>query len=89
MTDTSITTSLLNVKGNVSEKARRGVAKWSKLMGQSPYFANDILQQLTAVEMTVTEQAGERGKKQAQMVFELDVTEGTLLSLFVHFLFWR
>lgn len=77
MTEASITASFLNVKGNVSEEARKGVAEWSKIMCKSPYFANDIVQQLKTVEMTVADQEGEPDRKQAQMVFELDVTEGT------------
>ncbi|KAI0092117.1 HotDog domain-containing protein [Irpex rosettiformis] len=74
---TKITVSFLEAKGNISEAAKNGVAEWSKVMCKAPYFANDILQNLEVIEMNIIEGGDElgTGKKQAQMVFELDVTE--------------
>ncbi|KAI0690852.1 HotDog domain-containing protein [Cytidiella melzeri] len=72
MAGRSIATSLLNVRGNVSDDARNAMAKWSNFMCDTHYFGNDMVQRLVAVEMNVSEVDD---RKKAKMVFELDVTE--------------
>jgi hypothetical protein len=81
MATNPIAAAFLQVKGNVSSEARKAVAEWSKLMCQTQYFGNNLVQRLTAVEMTVTGDQEGSSWKQACMVFDLDVTEGLSFML--------
>lgn len=80
MDEDAITASFLDAKGNVSEQARNGLVKWLKIMSKAPFFANDILQNLAVVEVNILNKVDEPGKKEVQMVYELDVTEGASRS---------
>ena len=68
--------SLSNVKGNVPDEDKRQLARWYAGAVERQGFARDIAKRLEATEMSVYDKAEEPGKKEARLVFELDVQEG-------------
>ncbi|KAI0702869.1 HotDog domain-containing protein [Cytidiella melzeri] len=67
--------SLRTVEGSVSQDVKDTVATWATRFGKENLFGNSISARLEATEMAVYEPVDEPDKKQARIVFEIDVTE--------------
>ena len=63
-------------KGNIPQKDKDELAEWFSGATERQGFARSIAKRLEATEMNVYEKPEEPGKKEAKLVFELDVTEG-------------
>ncbi|THG97003.1 hypothetical protein EW026_g4925 [Hermanssonia centrifuga] len=65
-----------SAKGNVPQSIKDSLAEWYSGAADLHRFAAPIARRLEATEMSVYDKTEEPGKKEAKMVFEIDVTEG-------------
>ncbi|PSR78328.1 hypothetical protein PHLCEN_2v7450 [Hermanssonia centrifuga] len=64
-----------SAKGNVPQSIKDSLAEWYSGAADLHRFAAPIARRLEATEMSVYDKTEEPGKKEAKMVFEIDVTE--------------
>lgn len=74
---TPLADSMRTAKGNASPETRDMLAKWWASLSPTAGFAQPICDRLHATEMVMADHALP-GKKDAKVVFEIDVREGML-----------
>ena len=77
-TNPPFVTSLRSATGNVSQDSKDALAKAYGAMIQKRGFANAIASRLEATELDVLEKPEEKAKREAKVVFEIDVTDGAI-----------
>lgn len=73
---TPLLVSIHTAKGNIPQDARDALAEWYAGATERQGFAKAIAKRLETTEMSVHDKSEEPGKKEARMVFEIDVKEG-------------
>lgn len=74
--ETLLGPTMRSAKGNVPQSIKDSLAEWYSGAAELQRFAAPIARRLEATEMSVYDKTEEPGKKEAKMVFEIDVTEG-------------
>lgn len=72
----SVAETIRSAKGNVSQEHKDLIAHWWVSNSQGQGFGRSVCASLVITEMHVFDNPEVRGKKEARMVFEIDVKKG-------------